>query len=177
MKCRNGGKDLACSRPCFRSRAELVVTSGPCLILVAAWTSKLLGFRRSSLAHESREELNQILGALKLRVLTERKPARAQKALRVGILHSLTGTMAWTESPVVDATLLAIEEINGRGGIQGREIRPAVIDEASDYRAFARHAETLIAQAKACTIFGGYFKALYGHNRGHSRFRTDSNGL
>ena len=76
------------------------------------------------------------------------KPARAPQELRVGILHSLTGTMALTESPVIDATLLAIEEINERGGIGGREIQPVVIDGASDERAFARQAAALIAEAK-----------------------------
>jgi DNA-binding winged helix-turn-helix (wHTH) protein len=71
----------------------------------------------------------------------ENKPAKVHRAMRVGILHSLTGTMAWTESPVVDATLLAIEEINERGGIRGHEIQPVVIDGESQETAFARHAD------------------------------------
>ena len=77
----------------------------------------------------------------------------------MGILHSLTGTMASTESPVIDATLLAIEEINERGGILGREIQPVVIDGASDERAFARQAAALIAEAKVCVIFGCWTSA------------------
>lgn len=88
-----------------------------------------------------------------------RKLARGNKELRVGILHSLTGTMAWTESPVVDATLLAIEEINERGGILGREIRPVVTDGESNDGVFARQAEILINQAKVCTIFGCWTSA------------------
>jgi urea transport system substrate-binding protein len=87
------------------------------------------------------------------------KPGKATRELRVGILHSLTGTMASTESPVVDATLLAIEEINERGGILGREIQPVVIDGASDERAFARQAEALIAEARVCAIFGCWTSA------------------
>jgi urea transport system substrate-binding protein len=87
------------------------------------------------------------------------KPAKAPREVRVGILHSLTGTMALTEGPVVDATLLAIEEINQRGGILGREIEPVVIDGASDERAFARQAEALIAEAKVCVIFGCWTSA------------------
>ncbi len=90
---------------------------------------------------------------------SELKPAKARPELRVGILHSLTGTMALTESPVVDATLLAIEEINERGGILGREIQPVVIDGASDERAFARQAAALIAEAKVCAIFGCWTSA------------------
>ena len=86
------------------------------------------------------------------------KPAKARD-LRVGILHSLTGTMAFTESPVIDATLLAIEEINERGGILGREIQPVVIDGASDERAFARQAAALIAETKVCVIFGCWTSA------------------
>ena len=87
------------------------------------------------------------------------KSAKVRQELRVGILHSLTGTMASTESPVVDATLLAIEEINERGGILGREIQPVVIDGASDERAFARQAAALIAEAKVCAIFGCWTSA------------------
>ena len=80
--------------------------------------------------------------------------AKPGKQLRVGILHSLTGTMAWTEAPVVDATLLALEEINGRGGILEREAVPVVVDGQSDEAVFARHAEKLIVAEGVCTIFG-----------------------
>jgi urea ABC transporter urea binding protein len=90
---------------------------------------------------------------------SEREPAKGQKPLRVGILHSLTGPMAWTESPVVDATLLAIEEINAHGGILNRAIQPVVIDGESDEAAFARQAEKLIIQEEACTIFGCWTSA------------------
>lgn len=90
---------------------------------------------------------------------SQSKPAKGQKSLRVGILHSLTGPMAWTESPVVDATFLAIEEINARGGILGRAIQPVVIDGESDETAFARQAEKLIVQEEVCTIFGCWTSA------------------
>jgi DNA-binding winged helix-turn-helix (wHTH) protein len=55
---------------------------------------------------------------------SELKPAKAPRELRVGILHSLTGAMGSTESPVVDATLLAIEEINERGGFEAVKFGP-----------------------------------------------------
>ena len=90
---------------------------------------------------------------------SEPKPSKSTRGLRVGILHSLTGTMALTESAVVDATLLAIEEINQRGGILGREMQPVVIDGASDERAFARQAAALIEEAKVCVIFGCWTSA------------------
>ncbi len=89
----------------------------------------------------------------------ESKPAHGRKPLRVGILHSLTGTMAGTEGPVVDATLLAIEEINERGGIRGREIQPVVIDGESEETVFARQAERLITQEGVCAIFGCWTSA------------------
>ena len=91
--------------------------------------------------------------------LSLKRAAKAQKELRVGILHSLTGTMAWTESPVVDATLLAIEEINGRGGIRGRQVHPLVTDGESEETVFARQAERLIAQERVCAIFGCWTSA------------------
>ncbi len=56
-----------------------------------------------------------------------RRPAAAAEPIKVGILHSLTGSMATSESPVVDATLLAIEEINRTGGPLGRPIHPVVV--------------------------------------------------
>jgi len=89
----------------------------------------------------------------------ETKPRKTHNELRVGILHSLTGTMAWTEGPVVDATLLAIEEINGRGGILGREILPVVVDGRSEETVFSYHAERLIAREEACAIFGCWTSA------------------
>ena len=67
--------------------------------------------------------------------------------------------MAWTEAPVVDATLLALEEINGRGGILGREVLPVVVDGQSDEAVFAGHAEKLIAREDVCTIFGCWTSA------------------
>jgi urea transport system substrate-binding protein len=77
----------------------------------------------------------------------------------VGILHSLTGMMARTETPVVDATLLAIEEINQDGGIQGRPIRPIVVDGQSDEAAFAREAEHLITTGRVAALFGCWTSA------------------
>src|SRR6185312_12180053 len=77
----------------------------------------------------------------------------------VGILHSLTGMMARTETPVVDATLLAIEEINQDGGIQGRPIRPIVVDGQSDEAAFAREAEQLITTGRVAALFGCWTSA------------------
>ena len=77
----------------------------------------------------------------------------------VGVLHSLSGTMATSEMAVVDATLFAISEINQTGGLQGREIKPIVVDGRSDPEVFAREAARLIIEQKVCTVFGGWTSA------------------
>ena len=64
--------------------------------------------------------------------------------IRVGILHSLSGTMAISEKSVADASLLAIEEINENGGLLGRTVEPVLADGRSDWPTFARVAEKLI---------------------------------
>lgn len=75
-------------------------------------------------------------------------------SIKVGILHSQTGTMAMSEGPVIDATLLAIEEINNNGGLLGKLIDPIIADGKSDAATFAARAETLILQNKVDVIFG-----------------------
>ncbi len=79
--------------------------------------------------------------------------------IKVGVIHSLSGTMAVSEKPVVDATLLAIDEINKNGGILGRKIVPIVIDGKSDWPTFAKGAEQLITKDKVDVVFGGWTSA------------------
>lgn len=74
--------------------------------------------------------------------------------INVGVLHSLSGTMADSESVLVDAYQLAREEINRAGGLLGRPVEMVVADGRSDAAIFARQAEKLIAQDKVCTVFG-----------------------
>ncbi|HUY87791.1 MAG TPA: transporter substrate-binding protein [Pirellulales bacterium] len=74
--------------------------------------------------------------------------------IKVGVLHSLTGTMANSETVVVDATLFAIEEINAAGGVLGRPVKAVVADGRSHPATFAREAERLIAEERVCTVFG-----------------------
>ncbi len=82
-----------------------------------------------------------------------------QNPIKVGILHSLTGTMAISEKSVVDATLMAIDEINEKGGLLGRQIVPVVVDGRSDWPTFAREAERLNSEEKVSAIFGGWTSA------------------
>ncbi|MGH9177649.1 MAG: urea ABC transporter substrate-binding protein [Acidimicrobiales bacterium] len=81
------------------------------------------------------------------------------ETVKVGILHSLSGTMAISEVAVRDAELLAIEEINAKGGVLGKQIQPIVEDGASDWPTFAEKAEKLITTDKVATVFGGWTSA------------------
>lgn len=85
--------------------------------------------------------------------------SRGPAPIRVGILHSMTGPMAISERSMVDAELLAIEEINARGGLLGRPLVPVVADGASDWPTFAREAERLITEERVDIIFGCWTSA------------------
>jgi urea transport system substrate-binding protein len=85
--------------------------------------------------------------------------AASGDTIKVGILHSLSGTMAISEKSVVDAEQLAIEEINAAGGVLGKKIEAIVEDGASDWPTFAEKARKLIDQDKVTTIFGCWTSA------------------
>ncbi len=89
----------------------------------------------------------------------EEQSTKQSIPIKVGILHSLTGTMAISEKSVVDATQMAIDEINESGGLLGRRIEVVVIDGKSDWPSFASGAETLIKQEKVSVIFGCWTSA------------------
>jgi len=78
----------------------------------------------------------------------------AATPIRIGILHSLTGTMAVSEKPLVDAARMAIEEINARGGLLDRPVEAVVADGKSDPRVFAAEAERLIEKEQVSVLFG-----------------------
>ncbi|PZN95946.1 MAG: urea ABC transporter substrate-binding protein [Alphaproteobacteria bacterium] len=79
--------------------------------------------------------------------------------VKVGVLQSLTGTMAISEVTVKNAELLAIAEINAKGGVLGRQIQAVVEDGASDPATFAQKAGKLIQQGGVVTVFGGWTSA------------------
>jgi urea transport system substrate-binding protein len=74
--------------------------------------------------------------------------------IKVGILHSLSGTMAISETSLKDVALMTIEEINNAGGVAGRKIEPVVVDPASNWPLFAEKARQLISQDKVAVVFG-----------------------
>ncbi len=81
------------------------------------------------------------------------------KTVKVGILHSLSGTMAISETSVRDAELLAINEINAKGGVLGKQIVVVQEDGASEPQIFAERARKLIQSDKVATIFGCWTSA------------------
>ena len=83
----------------------------------------------------------------------------AQEVVKVGILHSLTGTIALAEASVVDAEKLAIDEINAAGGVLGKKIEAVVEVGASDWPTFAEKARKLLERDKVAAVFGCYTSA------------------
>lgn len=79
--------------------------------------------------------------------------------IKVGVLHSLSGTMSISETSVKDAELLAIEEINAAGGLLGKKLEPIIEDGASDWPTFAEKAKKLLQKDKVAVIFGGWTSA------------------
>ncbi|MGW8270522.1 MAG: transporter substrate-binding protein, partial [Burkholderiales bacterium] len=78
----------------------------------------------------------------------------AKDTVKVGILHSLSGTMAISETALKDVALMTIEEINASGGVMGYQIEPVVVDPASNWPLFAEKARQLITQDKVAVVFG-----------------------
>lgn len=76
--------------------------------------------------------------------------------IKVGILHSLSGTMAISETSLKDTALMTIDEINANGGVLGKQLEPVVVDPASDWPLFAEKARQLLTQDEVDVIFGGW---------------------
>ena len=83
--------------------------------------------------------------------------------IKLGILHSLSGPMAISEKPLVDAELLAIEQINADGGLLDRRLEAVIADGASDWPTFAREAERLITTEGVSAIIGCWTSACRKH--------------
>ncbi len=79
---------------------------------------------------------------------------QAQETIKVGILHSLSGTMAISETTLKDVMLMLIEEQNKKGGLLGKKLEPVVVDPASNWPLFAEKARELISQQKVQVVFG-----------------------
>ena len=81
-------------------------------------------------------------------------PAFAADTIKVGVLHSLSGTMAISETVLKDTVLMAIDDINKKGGVLGKQLEPVVVDPASNWPLFAEKARQLISKDKVAVTFG-----------------------
>ena len=94
------------------------------------------------------------LGAFALAASSWLPSAFAADTITVGILHSLSGTMAISETSLKDVALMTIDEINANGGVMGKKLEPVVVDPASNWPLFAEKARQLISQDKVSVVFG-----------------------
>src|SRR4051812_3133274 len=82
--------------------------------------------------------------------------AGTRPPILVGLLHSQTGPLSISEKSLVDSEILALEEINARGGVAGRPLKWEIADGRSDPVAFAEQARRLIEEKKASVLVGGW---------------------
>ena len=80
--------------------------------------------------------------------------ARAEGTIKIGILHSLSGTMAISETILKDLMLMEVAEVNAKGGLLGKKIEPVVVDPASNWPLFAEKARELLSKDKVAAVFG-----------------------
>src|SRR5438132_13572626 len=80
--------------------------------------------------------------------------ASAQNTIKVGILHSLSGTMAISETTLKDTILMMIDDQNKKGGLLGKKLEAVVVDPASNWPLFAEKAAPLLEKDKVAVVFG-----------------------
>jgi urea transport system substrate-binding protein len=89
-----------------------------------------------------------------LAVSTALTPAQAQETIKIGVLHSLSGTMAISESTLKDTVLMMVDDVNKHGGLLGKKVEAVVVDPASNWPLFAEKARELISKDKVAVVFG-----------------------
>ena len=80
--------------------------------------------------------------------------ANAAETIKIGVLHSLSGTMAISETTLKDTMLMLIDEQNKKGGVLGKKLEAVVVDPKSDWPTFAQMAEQLLVKDKVAVVFG-----------------------
>ncbi|MFK8251184.1 urea ABC transporter substrate-binding protein [Ancylobacter terrae] len=93
-------------------------------------------------------------GAAALALAAAAVPAHAQETIKIGVLHSLSGTMAISETTLKDTVLFLVDEQNKKGGVLGKKIEAVVVDPASNWPLFAEKARELITKDKVQAVFG-----------------------
>src|SRR5947199_2463357 len=81
-------------------------------------------------------------------------PAAAQDTIKIGVLHSLSGTMAISETTLKDTVLMMVDDVNKKGGLLGKKVEAVVVDPASNWPLFAEKARELISKDKVAVVFG-----------------------
>lgn len=104
--------------------------------------------------HRYAKRLGMGLSAITLSVSASM--AQAADTIKVGVLHSLSGTMAISETTLKDTVLMMVEEQNKKGGLLGKKLEAVVVDPASNWPLFAEKARELLSQQKVDVIFGGW---------------------
>ena len=102
----------------------------------------------------TRAAVRWLVGIMALSTAFLAVPAQAGDTIKVGILHSLSGTMAISETTLKDTMLMLIDEQNKKGGLLGKKLEPVVVDPASNWPLFAEKARELISKDKVDVIFG-----------------------
>ena len=99
-------------------------------------------------------KLSALAAALSFTGLSHLAMAQSKEPIKVGILHSLSGTMAISETSLKDMDLMVIDQINKSGGVLGRKLEPVVVDPASNWPLFAEKARQMLTKDKVAVVFG-----------------------
>ncbi|MCB4771772.1 urea ABC transporter substrate-binding protein [Ancylobacter sp. Lp-2] len=105
-------------------------------------------------SHARRVAGRAVAGAAALAIAGVAVPAAAQETIKVGVLHSLSGTMAISETTLKDTVLFMVDQQNAAGGVLGKKLVPVVVDPASNWPLFAEKARELLAKEKVAVVFG-----------------------
>jgi len=95
-----------------------------------------------------------VMGAVAAGIATAPLAASAQETIKVGVLHSLSGTMAISETTLKDTVLMMVDDLNKKGGLLGKKVEPVVVDPASNWPLFAEKARELLSKDKVSVVFG-----------------------
>ncbi len=105
--------------------------------------------------HRTLSKISLLFVALVFTFTAHAAPATGDKGtIKVGVLHSLSGTMAISETSLKDVALMTIDEINKNGGVMGKKLVPVIVDPASNWPLFAEKAKELLLKHKVAVVFG-----------------------
>ena len=100
------------------------------------------------------KRISALFGAAAIAVAAFGQPAQSQETIKVGVLHSLSGTMAISETTLKDTVLMMVDDVNKKGGLLGKKLEAVVVDPASNWPLFAEKARELLTKNKVAAVFG-----------------------